>query len=299
MQHIRNMFLHYKPVHPKVVYMKDPIRPEDYECPKEVKDTFRELTRSVTYCFHGNTIRFFYTDEDCDKLIQHVARLLSVLQVKPVVADILLTSAKKFYPENRIFGQSHLNTGYSTGDKIVVFRKEEWFKVFIHELFHYNDFDKSLRGIESSTPIQTAFNLRHAIMVNESYCEVSARVIQCCFLSAITNFPVDYLFEIERQHSLQNMVNVLHHMNMNYEYFFKHHKFKEDTNAFAYVVIGGILMHANYVPVYHQDSKFEMLHPEAYVRNILNHCKDEDMIQELSLLTTGVTTTMSVLKIQC
>lgn len=293
------MFRHYKPVHPKAVYMKETIRPKDYKCPDEVKETFHELKRSVTYCFHEHVIRFFYTDEDCDTLIQHVARLLSVLQVKPVVADILLTSATKFYPENRIFGQPHLNTGYCTGDKIVVFRKEEWFKVFIHELFHYNDFDKSLRGMDSSDPIQTAFMLKHPIMVNESYCEVSARVIQCCFLSAITNFPVDYLFEIERQHSLQNMVNVLNHMGMNYESFFKSHHFKEDTNAFAYVVIGGILMHANYVPVYHKGTNFEMLHPKAYVKKILDHCKDDTMIQELSLLTTGITTTMSVLKIQC
>lgn len=297
MQHLRDMFRHYKPIHPKAMYLNERVRPDDYDCPEEVKKTFHELHHSVTYSFKGNIIRFFYTDDDCDTLIQHVARLLSVLQIKPVIADILLTSAKKFYPKNRIFGQSNLNGGYCTGDKIVVFRKEEWFKVFIHELFHYNEFDKSLRGIDSSIPIQTAFNLSHPIMVNESYCEVSARVIQCCFISSLTHFPIDYLLEIERTHSIQNMVNVLHHMEMNYESFFKRHDFKEDTNVFAYVVIGGILMYANFVPVYHKDTKFEMLRPEAYVRKILTHCKDDDMIQELSLLATGTTTTMSVLKL--
>ena len=297
MQHIRTMFSHYRPVHPTVVRRNEELRPEEYDCPEEVKQTFKDLTDSVTYSFKGNTIRFFYTDEDCDALVQHVARLLSVIQVKPVVADILLSSAKKFYPKDCVFGYSHLNTGYCTGDKVVVYRKEEWFKVFIHELFHYNEFDASLRDTNVSTPIQTVFNLKHQIMINESYCEVSARVLQCCFISAVTHFPVNYLLEIERHHSIQNMVNVLHHMKMEYESFFQEHSFKEGTNAFSYVVLGGLLMYLRFVPVYHKDTHFEMLHPEAYVRKISHHCKDDDFIQELSLLVPGITTTMSVLNI--
>jgi len=230
-------------------------------------------------------------------LVQHVARLLSVIQVKPVVADIILSSAKKFYPKDCVFGHSHLNTGYCTGDKVVVYRKEEWFKVLIHELFHYNNFDESLRDTNVSTPIQTVFNLKHRILINESYCEVAARVLQCCFISAMTHFPVNYLLEIERRHSVQNMVNVLSHMKMEYESFFQEHSFKEDTNAFSYVVIGGLLMYLKFIPVYHKDTNFKMLQPEAYVRNIIHHCKDDAFIQELSILVPGVTTTMSVLDI--
>jgi hypothetical protein len=293
MTHILTLFSHYHPVHPKIVRRNERI-PDDYECPPEVKETFHELTQSVTYAFHGNVIRFFYSDEDCDVLVQHVARLLSVLQVKPVFADIVLSSAKKYYPKNGIFGQSHLNTGYCTENKIVVYRKEEWFKVFIHELFHYNDFDELLCN-NVSTPIQTEFQLRQPILINESYCEVSARVIQCCFISSITHIPVNYLLEKERQHSIQNMVNVLHCMGMEYESFFKTHSFKEDTNAFSYVILGGLLMYLKFKPVYHKDTNFKMIQPEAYVRTILQHCQDDDLIQELSLLIPGVTTTMSVL----
>jgi hypothetical protein len=297
MQHIRDMFRKYQRVHPKVLRRNEVLRPEEYECPEEVKQTFHELTHSVTYTFHGHTIRFFYVDEDCDALVQLVARLIHVLQVKPVVADILLSSAKKFYPKNGIFGQSHLNTGYCTGDRVVVYRKEEWFKVLIHELFHYNEFDAPLRDANVATPIQTAYHLRHSIMLNEAYCEVSARVIQCCFISAMTNFPVKYLLEIERQHSIQNIVNMLHCMNMEYESFFETHSFREETNAFAYIVMGGLLMYQRFVPEYHKDTKFRIRHPEAFVQTLLKHCKEDALVQELSLLIPGVTTTMSILQI--
>jgi hypothetical protein len=67
----------------------------------------------------------------------------------PLVADILLTSAKKFYPKDKVFGPSNVNTGYSS-DKVVVYRKEEWFKVFIHECFHFFHFEKVL--FESREP---------------------------------------------------------------------------------------------------------------------------------------------------
>ena len=297
MQHAQSMFSKYRPVTPQVIGRDDPLDPNDYDCPPEVKQTFSSLTNSITYSFNGNEIRFFYTDEDCDLLIQHVARLLSVIQVKPVIADILLSSSKKFYPKGCVFGESHLNTGYCTGDKIVVYRKEEWFKVFIHECFHYFQFDQELYDKENASIIQTVFNLEKPIHLNESYCEVAARVLQCCFISSITNFPVQYLYEMERQHSIQNMVNVLHHMKMEYESLFQKHSFKEETNVFSYIVLGGLLMYLKYIPVYHKDTNFKLLHPEAYIRKIIKHCKDDSFIQEISLLNPGVTTTMSILQL--
>jgi len=297
MQNIRNRFSQYHPITPKIIRTHETLNPNEYDCPHEVTQTFSKLTNSVTYHFKGNTIRFFYSYENCDEFVQHIARLLSVIQTKPVVADILLSSAKKFYPKDCVFGKSHLNTGYCTGDKIVVFRKEEWFKVFIHEYFHYANFDELLRGTSSATPIQTAFNLKQKIHLNESYCEVSARVIQCCYISALTHLPVEYLYEIERQHSIQNMVNVLHRMKMDYESFFQEHSFKEDTNTFSYIVIAGLLMYLYFVPVYHENTKFRMRSPKAYIHHILNHCRDDSFIQELSLLIPGITTTMSILQI--
>jgi hypothetical protein len=61
--------------------------------------------------------------------------------------------------------------------------------------------------------------------------------------------------------------------------------------------MGGLLMYQRFVPEYHKGTQFRMLHPEAFVRTLLKHCKDDALIQELSLLIPGVTTTMSVLQI--
>ena len=269
----------------------------DYDCPEEVKLTFSELKHCKEFCWDGHKVTLFYKDEDCQKVISLIKRVLDKLKpTKPLIADLLFSSAKKFYPPNRIFAPVHVNTGYSS-DKIVVYRKEEWFKVFIHECFHYFQFDQELYDKENASIIQTVFNLEKPIHLNESYCEVAARVLQCCFISSITNFPVQYLYEMERQHSIQNMVNVLHHMKMEYESLFQKHSFKEETNVFSYIVLGGLLMYLKYIPVYHKDTNFKLLHPEAYIRKIIKHCKDDSFIQEISLLNPGVTTTMSILQL--
>ena len=51
-----------------------------------------------------------------------------------------MTPFKKYLPTNDTLGPKHVNSGYSSigaiNGEIVIFRKEEWFKVFIHETFH-------------------------------------------------------------------------------------------------------------------------------------------------------------------
>ena len=54
--------------------------------------------------------------------------------------------ANKILPvANKILSAVNVNSGYTSfyNDlrEIVIYRKEEWFKVLIHELMHYYDYD--------------------------------------------------------------------------------------------------------------------------------------------------------------
>jgi hypothetical protein len=62
------------------------------------------------------------------------------------------TSLQKILPSSSldVINEHHVNTGFTstcpTDSEIIIYRKEEWLKVFIHETFHNFALDFSLRG---------------------------------------------------------------------------------------------------------------------------------------------------------
>ena len=294
MQHLRSLFKGYTPVQPKK--NSEPFSMSKVEvelCPDDVRKSFESFTDITTYTFHGHVLRFFHQGQDCDTKVQHIARFLHKFH-KPVVADILLSPVKKYYPQDKVFGFPHVNTGYCTSnrDKIVVFREEEWFKVFIHEYIHYCQWETILDG-----PQEELVTLFHrSFHVYEAYCEVCARILNCCYISAITRIPVGCLYEIERQYSLQHMVNVLHHMEMDYsDVFNPSMEFKETTNVFAYVVITAILMYARYIPPHKKG--LQLVSSEKFIHTIVNTCKRKSFFHEMNSRVPSVTTTMTKLNV--
>jgi hypothetical protein len=293
MQELRRLFMGYTPIYPEPVITPFSLSALDCDCPPDVRPSLEAMTEITTYKFNGNVIRFFHQGEDCSVHLQHIARFLHKLQVKPVIADILFSPVKKYYPPDKVFDKSHTNTGYCTGDKVVVYRREEWFKVFIHECVHYFQWEQVLK--QPSPEMLTLFHRPFHLF--EAYCEVCARVLNCCYISAITRIPVACLYEIERQYSIQHMVNVLHHMNMDYTMLFDaRHEFKEKTNLFAYVVITAMLMYARYVPPY-TSRKLELLKSEPFNQVIVKTAKRKSFYHEATSRVPSVTTTMSKLNV--
>ena len=98
-------------------------------------------------------------------------------------AEFFFCDAPKLLPEKGVtLEEDHINTGYSEPcESLVVFRKQEWFKVFIHECFHYLGLDKGL----AETVELNMFTLPIPISIRESYCEVWARLLQCKFLGGL------------------------------------------------------------------------------------------------------------------
>lgn len=181
---------------------------------------------------------------------------------------LYFTNHQKILPFNKqiIIDRIHINTAFTRScnspGEIVVFRKEEWFKVFIHETFHSFNLDFSnMYFTETKNHIQQIFNINSSIDLFESYTEFWALTIHtmiCGFHLIpdkydITLFlkMVSQLMYIERTYSFFQMIKILDFMGIEYKTL--HAKdpksigllnicYKDNTNVLCYYIIKLILL---------------------------------------------------------
>ena len=272
-----------------------PFDPSSYSCPEDVTPSLPQLTKSSRYTWKDHVVQFFYEHGDCDQKMRYIVSLLAVLRPpKPLHADILLSPVKKQYPIEAVFGPSHVNTGYASDKKVVVYREEEWLKVFIHECFHYFRFEDGLMDPTLIPRIRTLFPVQSKFNLYEAFCEVWARTLNCYLIAAYTHIPVVTLLQKERKYSMRHMVNVLAHMGLTYKRIQRPHSgFKEHTNVLAYIVLANILFHG-----YLETHPSLNADGESVVRFIEEHAKDDMFIRAVEHTKPHVTTTMTILSME-
>ncbi len=87
---------------------------------------------------------------------------------------------------NTALKPEHVNGGVSDvcqkDGQIIVYRKEEWFKVLIHETMHNYGLDFSTLDIATANKkLQNIFSIQKNIKIYESYCEIWARIMNVVF----------------------------------------------------------------------------------------------------------------------
>jgi len=80
----------------------------------------------------------------------------------------------------------HINGGVSDlcqpSGRVIVYRKEEWFKVFIHETMHNYGLDFSEMDINGANALlHKIFTIQKNVKLYESYCEIWARIMNIVF----------------------------------------------------------------------------------------------------------------------
>ena len=179
---------------------------------------------------------------------------------------LLLTDAKKTIPEmdEDIIDRIHANTAFTTScskeNTICIFRREEWFKVFIHETFHCFGLDFSaLNADESNRHILSHFptvDPKTDIRLYETFCEMWAEIFHlmfCLFVSkdgrcsqfSETRFQT--ALQKEQVFSIYQSNKVLRHAvaELRYEELFASDhdkKYREKTQAFSYYVLKSALL---------------------------------------------------------
>ena len=193
---------------------------------------------------------------------------------KNLTVYIYFTNNKRLLPSSsvQIIDANNVNGGISnicvknSLSEIVIYRKEEWFKVLIHETFHNYGLDFSDLVINSiKNDFRKLFPVKSNMEVFESYTEFWAEIINICFICFLTieNMPKENsrqkflqltreLINIERCFSMFQCCKILSFMGLEYEDLFLNNKlskikrdnlYKEKTNIFPYYVVKCILMY--------------------------------------------------------
>jgi hypothetical protein len=142
--------------------------------PEEIRKQIDELSMSeicYTFSLYGRNIKlYFVVEEDnvefkldaFNKYVDNIILWLYILNqyaskqcANNLVVFFYFTSHEKKVPNSNIYvlNEINVNTAFTTtcpkDSEIIVFRREEWFKVFIHETFHnfgldFSDMDNSI-----------------------------------------------------------------------------------------------------------------------------------------------------------
>jgi len=273
---------------------------------------------SLSYSFNmfdrNITIIFLTEDGNIETLLKTYNNYVDYMLVWLYIADIYSskkcanqlkifvyhTSLLKILPSSNIeiLNENNVNTAFTrtcpSESEIIVFRKEEWFKCFIHETFHNFGLDFSNMNLDvCNKMILELFSVNSEVNLYESYTEFWARIINALFCSFInmkdkndineflTN--AEFFINFERIFSFFQMVKVLDFMSLSYEDLYKKSLlseklrktlYKEDTNVLSYYVITCILLN-NYqdVLLWCNINNITMLNFKKTSKNIEEFCK--------------------------
>lgn len=184
---------------------------------------------------------------------------------------LLLTDAKKRFPklDTEPIDMIHANTAFTTAcsakNLIFIYRREEWFKVFMHETFHSFGLDFSSFGTdESNRRILSIFPVIDPatdIRLYETFCEMWAEIFNIMFCiftdkhGKYSNFSSNRFFatlQKERTFSINQSNKILRRAGYQYSDIFKRSSsqhssvnnsyYHENTHAFSYYVIKSIML---------------------------------------------------------
>jgi hypothetical protein len=197
-----------------------------------------------------------------------------------------------------ILDETNVNTAFTRTcpkkSEIVIFRKEEWFKAFMHETFHnlgldFSDMNNSICNLK----ILSIFPVKSEVNLYESYAEFWARIMNVLFCSFVSMkhkndineflLNVEVFINFERIYSFFQVVKILKFMGITYKDLYNKSSdsenirktlYKENTNVLAYYIITLILIN-NYQDVLNwcNTNNTSLLQFKKTTLNLESYCK--------------------------
>ena len=307
---------------------------------KEIRehiDTATNYSLSYTFSLFDRNINILFIVEDTSPQLQidyyneYVEKILVWLYIineysskkcsKNITLYIYFTSLKKKLPSSNIhiLGENNVNTAFTyscpVNSEIVIFRKEEWFKVLMHETFHNFGLDFSDMNNDScSQDILNIFPVDSEVNLYESYAEFWAETMNalfCSFLKLKNKKNVEeflmnaeFFINFERTHSFFQLVKTLRFMGLQYKDLYLKTKrskvlretmYKEETNVLSYYVIKTILMN-NYQGFlsWCKTNNLALLQFKKTPANVKEFCNFIEINYKTKSMTKGVETTESL-----
>jgi len=298
------------------------VKPKQFNAdsfPKNIRKHIDEASLSeITYTFSlfERTIKIYFIEEDSNvelkieqfnKYINTIIMWLYILNLysskkcaNNVVIYFYFTTLEKKIPSSNIeiLDQQHVNTAFTYScpkdSEIVIFRKEEWFKVFIHETFHNFGLDFSdMNNDMCNNDLLKIFKVNSLVNLFEAYTEFWAEIINVLFCSffKIQNksniseflYYSEIFINFERNYSFFQLVKTLNFMGLTYKDLYsntsyskslRENLFKEKTNVLSYYIIKTILMN-NYETflLWCSINNFSLLQFKKTILNQTEFCK--------------------------
>ena len=167
---------------------------------------------------------------------------------------LYLTDHKKKIPKKsgEPLSEIHANTGFTmacptVSNNIYIYRREEWFKVFIHETFHSLGLDFARMPEEiANREIFKMFSISCDLRFYEAYTETWAEIIHAIFVSMTPPSRVlESALNDERMFSLFQKTKLLKHHKMDYRELCSvssQKRYNEKTAVFSYYFLKSIMM---------------------------------------------------------
>ena len=231
---------------------------------------------------------------------------------------LYLTSLKKELPNNgEIIDWINVNTAFTRScrptSEIVIYRKEEWFKVLIHETFHcfgldFSHMNKTNEIIQRH--MDNIFNVDVQILLYETYTELWAEILNEMIFIYIDN-PVlrtnynqyvkilEQIVNYQRLHCVLITNKILSFYNTNYYDIInmtKKSNYNENTFTFSYYVIKMLLfIHFKEMIVFCKKNNItNILQFTHTLQNVENFCifikqiyKSKEVLQLISNVNTN------------
>ncbi len=156
----------------------------------------------------------------------------------------LLPDKKRIRKNQKKITQLNVNSGSNyfsdTESEICIFRREEAIKVIFHEIIHGLRFSQLGSHEEITKRLCQKYNLGSKdILVDESYTEMWAKIMNCYFISSLTNSQTKFqhfstLLALEQEFSIYQGNKVKHFVKNSTD-----KNIDKDTNVSAYYLVVG------------------------------------------------------------
>lgn len=232
--------------------------------------------------------------------IYYIISYLAGTNKKVIVNFYLIKYKKCLNSFDNYIGPKHVNSGSTDRVTINIWRREELYKVFIHELIHFFEADIDDLNNELGKRIKSSFNIDDSsnVLPNEAYTEVLANILNCIIISCELYVEyhnickmVEFLLKCEIFFSLYQTAKIIKFFKFSSmtEFLQKNHykKIVQKSSIFSYYIIksallynlNGFLSFINNDIVFISDINmfykliYDSLHCAEYVLEIDKMCK--------------------------
>ena len=176
-----------------------------------------------------------------------------------LVATVYSTDCKKKLPgDSEVLSSKHVNSAYTysclKNGEIIIYRKEEWFKVLLHESIHSFCLDFSLMDQKTIARKISGNGTIGAYVddpqFSETYTEVWAELLQCAIASytetdmdlALFSLYFDLFIQLEKIHSVCVSKKILSHQGYSFHELREKKYFIQKTHVFEYYILKTIIL---------------------------------------------------------